>query len=156
MKRKYEVKILDDKPIYIDQLGIQVYSNGNSIYVEHGKFRTDDIAEAVAYLMYLPKFNNDSIWNFNITKYKSSISPCRSLYWLSGGDNEWVDGYTYDISWSSVYDLYDKEFSDIIYDIVANATTLNDIKNNFIYKLNIPIFWEFALKNKIINYERIF
>ncbi len=153
MKRKYEDKILDDKPIYINQKGIEIYANDNSVYIECGKFRTNDIAEAVSYLMYQKQFKDDSIWNMKISNYKD-INPYKSIYWLSGGDNEWKDGYFYNNCWSKVCDIYDKEFSEIIYDIVLNSNTLNDIKNNFIYKLSIPIFWEFALKNKIVNYEK--
>jgi len=115
-----------------------------------GTFMSDDYAESVAALMRLPKvFNNDKLWKIKIID-KYDITTTNVLYWLTGGDSEWVDNKNYKYGWNDVESIFNHRFEDVIFGIIDQSNTLGDIKRGFMKHLNLPVIYEFALNNNLI------
>ncbi len=136
---------------------VVVFSDNGRLYFESSNpivsedFKSYDCAEGVAAFMKLKTvFDDEKFWNTKIGNSKYGVSPERALYWLSGGDREWKDNDTYMYDWSDVHSIFEHKFRDIIYEIVENAETLNDIKEGFMKYLNLPVIYEFALNNNLI------
>ena len=93
-----------------------------------------------------------NIWNMDITKIKNidHIDPHRCLYWLSGGDDEWMKREYYKRPWNECDLLFEEEFGLIVQVILTKSKTLRDIKNGFIKFLNLPVFYEFCLSKNLI------
>jgi len=68
--------------------------NNGQVFFEIEDHITQDVAEAVAILMRKPQINN-SIWSKEINIDLDHIDPRKCLYWLSGGDNEWIKLHNY-------------------------------------------------------------
>lgn len=142
------------KPKVVDTVIFE--SNGITIYLEqnntygfdvYNKLFTNDILEAVSYLMKFPNLKNENFWQFKITEdMLYNINPMNSIYWLSGGDEFW-DNWEY--NWSENIELYSKKWEkDII--SLNNVKTLSDIRDYIKNNFNLDNFYEFALRNQII------
>ena len=68
---------------------VRISEEFGQYFFEVGNEITTDIAEAVAIMMRNPRIDN-SIWSKKIEINYESIDPQKALYWLSGGDNEWI------------------------------------------------------------------
>lgn len=107
---------------------------------------TTDLAEAVSIMM-RTKEVDDFIWN---TEVKSSeIDPKKSLYWLTGGDIEWITLNNYKKPWHECEHIFVEEFGERIKSIISKSKTYLDIRNWFIKYLNLPTLYEFALVNNL-------
>ena len=124
-------------------------ANGQ-LFFEVGSEITTDIAEAVAIMMRISNID-ESIWQKQLPIDMENIEPRRSLYWLSGGDKEWINRQNYNISWSECDFEYQEEFGFMIVSILKKAKNLGDIRNGFIRYLNLPILYEFALSRNYIK-----
>ena len=120
----------------------------NELFFEIKTEMTNDIAEAVSIMM---KMNIKDIWNIEINSDKININPEKSLYWLTGGDREWITLEHYKYSWVNCYSSFEEEFGDIIYQIVDNSKKIGDIKEGFIKYLNLPILYDFAIGKGFIK-----
>lgn len=115
-----------------------------------GTFMSNDYAESVAALMRLPKvFNDSKLWNIKITN-KYDISTKNVLYWLTGGNSEWMDKKHYKYDWDEVELIFNHHFEETILDIISRSNTLGDMKRGFMKHLNLPIIYEFSLNNDLI------
>lgn len=115
-----------------------------------GKFMSNDYSESVACLMRLPKvFNDNKLWNIKINN-KYDISTKNVLYWLTGGNSEWMDKKNYKYEWDEVESIFNHHFENTILDIISRSNTLGDIKRGFMKHLNLPIIYEFSLNNDLI------
>ena len=151
MKRKWDIK--DYSKFIYSSSSLQISKEANNLYFEHLRFKTEDIAEAVSYLMYRKELTDSSLWSIEVDGINKDVSAVRCLYWLSGGKAEWSDTGMYSTTWVSVYDIYEESFGYIILDIIKSAKTLGEIRDLFIKYIPLQIFWEFALKNNIIRDE---
>jgi hypothetical protein len=151
MKRK--------KVLLKEQLSEIIYNNDKIIIskqdnmwcFEIGREITMDIAEAVSILMRTSDVD-DSLWEMSIDNIDiDSISPERSLFWLSGGYMEWRTLENYNKPWYDCYLDFQEEFGFIIINIIKRSKTLMDIKNNFNKYLNLPVLYEFALSKDLIR-----
>lgn len=125
-------------------------SQGNDItYFQIGYQITNDLAEAISIMM-RTTHENDTIWNTKI-KNKPDINVDKSLYWLSGGDEEWINLTNYNQPWIECSDLYINEFKQTIEAIIDESLTLKDIKNGFNNKLNMLKMYDFAIANNLIK-----
>jgi hypothetical protein len=120
------------------------------LFFEIGNEITTDVAEAVSIMMRNPNLD-ESIWRKELLLDFSTVKPRRSLYWLSGGDNEWVTLQNYNRPWSECDLEYQEEFGHMIMSILKKSKTLEDIKNGFIRYLNLPVLYEFALSQGYIK-----
>lgn len=156
-KKKFLVKDLPNfiyennmSGIYIEQdfLG-NFFLEIDNIDLEN-KIISYDVSEIVAILMRVSDVkNNDNIWNIHISDDKD-MSSHKALYWLSGGDKLWKSDKYYNVHWEDVKNLYNENFSNIIYDIIDDSLTFGDIRDGFKKKLNLQVFYEFALDNNYI------
>jgi hypothetical protein len=79
------------------------------------------------------------------------ITPEKSLYWLSGGNNEWNSLKNYNKSWCDCYLDFQEEFGFLIVNIVKKSKTLLDIRNAFVKYLNLPTLYNFAISKNMIK-----
>ena len=115
------------------------------LYFEIENELTSDLSEAVAMVMNFgitDKEFLETTFNVNI----NNISPDKTLYWLSGGDKEWVTKNHYSKAWSDVYLSYQEEFGLMIINIIKKSKTLGDVMNGFTKYLNLSTLYEFSLE----------
>jgi len=114
------------------------------------KILSYDVSEIVSILMRVTDIKpTDDIWKITISDDKD-IHSDKTLYWLSGGDKLWKDS-KYLVDWDDVKDTYINSFSDTIYDIIDDSLSFGDIRDGFKKKLNLQVFYEFALDNGFID-----
>jgi hypothetical protein len=120
-------------------------------FFEIGDIITTDICESVA-LMMRHGVTDSNIWNMDITKkiLPDSFDPRRCLYWLSGGDDEWIKREFYKRPWNECDLLFEEEFGLMVHMIANKSKTLSDIRNGFTKFLNLPVFYEFCLSKNLI------
>jgi uncharacterized ferritin-like protein (DUF455 family) len=84
-KKKTLLERIGTKVIYNDNK-IKISREGNEWFFEIGKELTTDLAEAVSIL--IRKYDKTNpIWNIELREIDiDSITPEKSLYWLTGGD----------------------------------------------------------------------
>lgn len=143
---KQEKDLIEYKSILFESSGISIYEewNGNYGFELHNKVFTNDIVEAVSYLMKFDKYENESFWELEINRTNlMCINPVNSLYWLSGGDDFWLYNDK-GLIWSDVYPLLVDNFSDVILNSIL-GNKLKDVKSNIIKYLNLDEFYEFIL-----------
>ena len=124
-------------------------ANGQLLF-EIGNHITTDLAEAVSILMRI-KNVDEQIWNKELKIDFETIEPRRSLYWLSGGDSEWITLQNYNRPWNQCDVDFQEEFGFMIISILKKSKTLKDVRDGFIRKLSLPILYEFALSQKFIR-----
>jgi len=120
------------------------------MFFEIGNEITYDVAEAVAILMRMDSVD-DIIWNSEFKIDYDIISPRKSLYWLSGGNNEWVNPTNYNREWTSCDFEFEEEFGFIVISALKRARNLRQVKEEFIRYLNLHTFYEFALARGFLN-----
>jgi hypothetical protein len=143
--KQNNIKLLNEDNI----VKINRQPNGENLF-EVGNSITTDLAEAVAIMMKTSD-SEDSIWKMNITDGIENIEPRKALYWLSGGDYEWITLHNYCKSWSNCEYEYQEEFGYMVMSIIKKAKTYKDIKDGFIRYLNLPTLYEFALSKDFIR-----
>ncbi len=154
---------------FVKEKGFEVYSNydlGLSISREAcdnlcfeinnlklQNFLSFDIGESVAAIMRIKNFNDKNFWSINITDKYYDVDAKKCLYWLTGGDNIWRNNNEkkYKWAWCELSEIFILQYSDIIYDIIDEAKTLNDIKIGFNKYLNSSIIYEFALEHDLLK-----
>lgn len=148
MKRKKvecinSIKIWDDRLIKIEK-----EDDGNYYFEVNGEITTD-VSEAVSILMRVKSKWNDPIWNLNTYDFDIyNIKPAKTLYWLTGGDDEWGKE-NYKKNWAESFHIFEDEYNETIINIIRKSKTLKDIRDGFLKKLNLPKLYEFALRNGI-------
>jgi hypothetical protein len=146
-KRKVSIKENNFWDIEI----IKMSGDFSGYYLEECIDSTNDLGETVSMLM---KFNNinEEIWNIEIGEIDTwEITPSNSLYWLSGGDIEWLGGDNYTKNWSDVYLEFQERFGDDVINIIKESKTLGDIKKGFLNRLNLPTLYEFAIEIGVVE-----
>jgi hypothetical protein len=119
------------------------------MFFEIGSEITTDISEAVAIMM---RFDvDDFIWDKKISFSFDEVDPKKAIYWLSGGDNEWLTLKNYKKSWSECLFEYQVEFGIIVISILNRSKTLRDVRDGYMKYLNLPILYEFALSQEYIK-----
>lgn len=123
--------------------------NGQILF-EIGDLVTDDVAEAVSILVRSVSVN-DTIWNTQVNLDIDYIQPKKCLYWLSGGDSEWITLHNYKQPWHQCFLDFQEEFGLLVIKILEEAKTLKDIRNGFMQYLNLPIIYDFALSKNLLR-----
>jgi hypothetical protein len=111
---------------------------------------TSDLSEAIAIALHKGIIDKE-FWKITFNIDINNISPDKALYWLSGGDIEWISKNHYNFNWSEVYLAYQEEFGLSIIDIISNSYNFEEIKKEFLNKLNLSILYEFALENNFVK-----
>jgi len=128
---------------------ININRLNNKHFFEIGESVTTDIAEAVAIMMRLNVISKEA-WNTKINKDDLyNTKPENALYWLSGGDEEWMIEDNYTKNWHECYLDFQEEFGLTVIEIIEKAETLDDVRKGFIKYINLNILYEFALRKGI-------
>jgi len=145
-------KVVTMKPFNIldnEDIKISKYQD-DFLFDINGKI-TDDVAEAVAIMIYQNIPNNSKAWSTNIKNVDLfEIDPKRSLYWLSGGDIDWSSN-NYRKEWHECVGEFSEKFSEIVFEMVQQSKNMLELREKFQKDLNITILYEFALENKIAD-----
>ena len=149
-KRKVDTKLKGSNNLYKNEF-IDISKEGDEYFFEIGNLLTNDIAEAVS-IMIRRIDGNSEIWNLEINGVEiEKITPEKSLYWLSGGNDEWQTLENYNKPWSDCYLEFQEEFGMLIVNIIKKSKTFGDIKNKFIKMLNLQTLYDFALSRNMIR-----
>ena len=148
MKKK-KVAVMRPNNVWDSEL-IKISKDYDNYYFEIGSELTMDLAEAVAILMRMKSKWNDSIWNLKLNEIDYyNIDPSKCLYWLSGGDEEWVNSENYKKYWHEVQLEFQEEFGVIIISILKKSKTLKDVRTGFLKHLNLATLYNFAIEKEI-------
>jgi len=149
MKRKSQFRFGSEKLLNNPkEFKITKVSNNETLF-EFGEIITTDLAEAISVMMREEDLITNAIWKTKITENIEKIEPRRALYWLSGGDVEWITLENYKKNWFECEWDFQEEFGIILIDIIQKSKTYDDIRKGFKRKLNLPTLYEFALKKNI-------
>lgn len=130
---------------------IKISKDQNSWLFEIGRETTLDLAEAVA-IMSLTISNKHLVWDLVIDQIETeSIVPEKSLFWLTGGREEWVLLDHFTKNWSDCYLDFQEEFGFLVIHLVKKSGTLGELKNNFSKYLNLPVLYDFALSKGLVK-----
>jgi hypothetical protein len=144
-KKKVITKEKETSIVILSSKNLRVSKELNGeMFFEIKNELTSDLSEAIA-IAIIYGINDDNFWNTSFQVDINNISPDKALYWLSGGDKEWISKDNYTKSWSEVYLTYQEEFGLTIINIINKSKTFSDIKGGFLKKLNLPTLYEFAL-----------
>lgn len=133
----------------LDTVTISEKNNGQ-VFFEIEDHITQDVAEAVALLMRKRNIEK-SIWLKEMSFDVDFLDPRKCLYWLTGGDSEWIKLHNYSKPWVECDTHFAEEFEFVIRWIVKKSKNLQDIKDGFIENLNLPVLYEFALSKNLIK-----
>jgi hypothetical protein len=120
----------------------------NELFFEIKNEVTTDIAEAVSMMM---NMEINDIWDIEVEYNINNIFPERCLYWLSGGNKEWLSLDNYNRPWFDCYLDFQEEFGFMVIEIVKKSKKLGDIKNGFIKYLNLPTLYDFAISKGLVK-----
>ena len=151
MKRKKDLlEKIGSKIIFNDEK-IKISKEGNQWVFEINNELTTDIAEATALMMRI--CGKDSfVWEIEIKDINTDvIEPKKSLYWLTGGNNEWKTLPNYKNPWCESYLDFQEQYGVTIINIIKKSKKIGDIRNQFIKKLNLPTLYEFSLSKNLIK-----
>ena len=120
------------------------------LFFEIGNEVTTDVAEAVAILM-TKKSIDQQIWETQFEVKAEEIEPKKAIYWLTGGDREWITLNHYKHAWSEIYLDFQEKFGHTIVDVIKNSRTLAEVRNGFTKLVNLPILYDFALSTGFVR-----
>lgn len=130
---------------------LRISKEENEYYFEIGNEITCDVAEAVAIMMRKVDWNSE-VWNLKLEFVNmESVSPERTLFWMSGGYAEWRTLNNYNRPWCDCYLLFQEEFGCLVYNIAQRTTSLREMRDSFLRHLNLPTLYEFALCNDLVK-----
>jgi hypothetical protein len=151
MKKKRSMVKMNQSNIVFNNNFICISKSKHGTFFEIGNQITEDVAEAVSILMRKVSFD-DTIWKTKLAENVIyDIIPEKSLYWLSGGQQEWDTLINYKKPWHESYIYFREEFEDDILISVAEAETLEDIRDYFYENLNLSRLYDYALKEDLIK-----
>lgn len=133
---------------YSDRIRVSKEKN-DELFFEIENELTSDLSEAIA-IAINKNIKEEDFWKMMHNVKISNISPDKALYWLSGGDEEWISRNNYKKSWADSYLLFQAEFGLTVINIIEKAKTFGDIKSGFNKKINMETLYEFSLENNLI------
>lgn len=150
MKRRKELTE-SKKDLVFFEGKIMIQKDIENYSFQIGRELTNDLAEAVSILMRM-NVSDKEIWNLEIKNINiENITPAKSLYWLTGGYEEWNNLENYNKPWSDCYLDFQEEFGFLIVNIVKRSKTLADVRDGFKKYLNLPTFYDFAISLGIVR-----
>lgn len=130
------VNVIED--LVFESNTVRIYKD--NFFEITNKISTYDYVEAVSFICKMIITND--IWNIKLpVDFMDYIKPINSLYWLSGGDEFWLDS-KYD--WCDYIENYEKHFINFKEDF-KDCIYLNDVKNVIYSKYNLDMFYNYFL-----------
>ena len=149
MKRKKLLVEPEISELIFSDEKIKISKNGEKYFFELSNGITSDIAEAVSMIMKVCD-NKSKVWNIEIEDY-IECDPEKSLYWLTGGRQEWNSLENYNRPWCDCYLDFQEEFGYLIINIIKRTKTLKEMREKFYKHLNLPTLYDFALSKNMIK-----
>lgn len=150
-KKRVITKVKELSEVIYSSRKVRVSKELNGeLFFEIENEMTADLSEAIA-IAIAKKINEENFWLIKPEININNISPDKTLYWLTGGDKEWITKNHYKYNWSDVYLSFQEEFGLMIVDILNKSNNFGEIRNKFIEKLNLPILYEFALEKNFVK-----
>ena len=150
MKRKKELLKSELDSVFVSKK-LVIKKEGNEWFFEIGKEMTNDLSEAVTIMMRVCK-PDDSSWDIKVSNTDiENITPEKSLFWLTGGSQEWKNLENYNRPWCDCYLDFQEEFGFMIIKIIKDSKKLSDIRDGFIKYLNLPIIYDFAMSKNLLK-----
>lgn len=146
MKRR---RSLDNTLIYNGKSVVITRENNQELFFEIQNNITTDLSEAVSIMMKLD-IKDDDVWKIEIENNKN-IDPEKTLYWLSGGDKEWLTMENYSSPWIDCYVDFCDKYSKVVIDIISESKNLGEVREKFNKHLNLAILYNFALSKGFIK-----
>lgn len=148
--RKKKIEVMINNNIWDSNI-VKIGQDNDCYYFEIGNEVTNDIAEAVSIMMKNYRWN-DEVWNISINNIDFfNINPSKCLYWLSGGDDEWIKNrINYKKNWYECELEFQEEFGVMVISILKKSKTLKDIRSGFLKYLNLPTLYNFAIERDIV------
>jgi hypothetical protein len=134
----------------LNQDFVKISKSSDDYVFEIGESITTDPAEAVALMMRINDLHEMN-WKKDIKINPDKIQPRKALYWLSGGDLEWITLENYRVSWNNSEFIWEEEFGFLVKSIVQKSKNLDGIRKGFLKYLNLPTLYEFALEKNFIR-----
>lgn len=149
MKRKSQLRENSTKLLNKNKdLKISKISKDETLF-ELGDIVTSDLAEGIAIMLVNLDSVDEKFWRTKTTENIQMTEPRRALYWLTGGDREWLTLENYRKNWTECEWDFQERFGYTIMEILKNSETYNDIRNGFIKKLNLSVLYDFALSKNL-------
>jgi hypothetical protein len=150
MKRKKELLKSELDSVFVSKK-LVIKKEGNEWFFEIGKEMTNDLSEAVTIMMRVCK-PGDSAWDLEINNTNiENITPEKSLFWLTGGTQEWRNLENYNRPWCDCYLDFQEEFGFMIIKIIKDSKKLSEVRDGFIKYLNLPIIYDFAMSKNLLK-----
>lgn len=130
---------------------VRVSKDGSNWFFEIGREVTSDLAEGVSILLRTVDANH-LIWQVEIENINfCEIVPEKSLFWLTGGHDEWRLQEHYKKNWSECYLEFQEEYGFLIINGLRKSKTLGNLRDYFIKYLSLPILYDFAISKNLIR-----
>jgi hypothetical protein len=95
---------------------------------------------------------DDSAWDIEVNNTNiENISPEKSLFWLTGGTQEWINLENYNRPWCDCYLDFQEEFGFMIIKIIKDSKKLSEVRDGFIKYLNLPVIYDFAMSKNLLK-----
>lgn len=150
MKKKRELLKSELDSVFVSKK-LVIKKEGNEWFFEIGKEMTNDLAEAVTIMMRTCK-PDDSAWDIEIKNTDiENIVPEKSLFWLTGGTQEWSNLENYNRPWCDCYLDFQEEFGFMIIKVIKKSKKLSEVRDGFMKYLNLPIIYDFAVSKNLLK-----
>lgn len=130
-----------------DRVGIYEFAGGGYMYEVDGEV-TIDPAEAVAMMMHL---RVDGPWHLEVGGSRVDSVPERCLYWLSGGDTEWVLLEHYRLPWPACYPDFCERWGAQVAAVAESSRTLGDIREGFRSRLGLVLLYDWCVSAGLVR-----
>ena len=141
MKRRRNV--IEKEKILWRNNKVSIINIEGQIIFEIRDYTTVDLVEAVVLMANISV--KDDVWSLSTNNFDKNIDPEKSLYWLSGGDSEWMTLEHYSESWYNLHQDFSIKWSPIINSIVSESKNLAEIKEELEKRLNLAIIYDWAI-----------
>jgi hypothetical protein len=149
MKRRKT--LLEKEEILYSSDNFRILNEGNQVIFEIWGFTTLDVAEAVSLLIMHGVSHSDPVWELPTSFFDKNVFSEKSLYWLSGGDSEWITLDNYSDSWFNCLFDFCSKWSKSIEEAVENSKTLLDIRNHFEENLSLLRIYDWAISKGFVR-----
>jgi hypothetical protein len=105
---------------------------------------TLDPVEAVAALLRWPAVENVArLWDIPLAEaHVTHFDAAAAVYWLSGGDREWLHGSHYTVKWRAVRDELEQAYAPRLARALADCYTLGDVRAALLAEFSLLDFYE--------------
>lgn len=142
MKRRKT--LLENEEKIFSNSYLNIIEVGNQIIFEIQQLTTNDLAEAVA-LMMKNGVQDENFWKLPTSLFNKDIQAERCLYWLSGGDAEWVILDNYSDYWYNYCTDFCNRWESTVKDAIEKSENLSDIRDSFEKNVSLLAIYDWAI-----------